>query len=66
MVNQTTQILEFGTKVLDGGAFLLSSGMITKTQVILGQKESVDVGAVAMMIGDKVKLQAKWEEDDAS
>ena len=40
MVNQHTQVLELGTKVLDGGAFLLSPGMITKTQVILGQKES--------------------------
>ncbi len=40
MVNQTTQVLELGTKVKDGTAFLLSPGMITKTQVILGQKES--------------------------
>ena len=40
MVTQHTQVLELGTKVLDGGAFLLSPGMITKTQVILGQKES--------------------------
>lgn len=40
MVTQHTQVLELGTKVIDGGAFLLSPGMITKTQVILGQKES--------------------------
>ena len=40
MVNQATQVLELGTKVIDGVAFLLSPSMITKTQVILGQKES--------------------------
>lgn len=40
MVDTKTQVLELGTKVIDGTAFQLSPGMITKTQVILGQKES--------------------------
>ena len=37
-MNLTTKLLELGTS--DDGAFKLSQTMITKTQVILGQKES--------------------------
>lgn len=39
-MSQTTQVLELGTRLLDDKPFTLSPSMITKTQAILGQKES--------------------------